>query len=313
MLGLEEKRRVLLAAHKENRASLKSIFQRRHLEEWEVVEADSFTQARFVLQFDPCEVLLIHQDLFDAEGGQGLSWLVWNRNLPVVFLSATGGAASTRAYELGASLCLPMEEALAHPMLLAQVLDRALHWHQIETGLQTTREKLNESRRHVDRLVNVIWRISPTNGDSSWFTQRHMMERLQEELARAERHQVPLTVALGELNIHQTEADGPLPRWAVEAIIRGKRRCDVAGEYGPYGFLLLMVHTQKEGGVTCIRRLQKVIEHPLQESPGPHAPPRAFFGVTTTTDNRRTPATLLRAAEEGLEAARQQQERIVAN
>lgn len=308
MLGLE-KRRVLLAAQTENRASLKSLFQRRQLEDWEVVEAESFTQARFVLQFEPCEVLLIHQDLLDSEGGQGLSWLVWNRHLPVVFLSAHGGEGATRAYELGASLCLSMEEAVAHPLLLTRVLERATHWHQVEQGLNTTREKLNQSRRHIDRLVNVIWRASPTNGDAAWFTQRHMMERLQEEIARAERHQLPLTVALGELG-----ADGqePLPVWAIEAIVRGKRRCDVAGEYGPQGFLLLMVHTKQENGVTCIRRLQKVIEHPLAAPVGPHLPPRAFFGVTTTNEIRRNAVALLRSAEEGLEAAHQKQERIAA-
>lgn len=311
MIGFDEKRRVLLAAHKENRAALKSLFLDHHLDGWEVVEAESFTQARFVLQFDPCDVLLIHQDLVDAEGGQGLAWLVWNRNMPVVFLSGSGGEATTRAYELGASLCLAAGEALTHPLLLARVLDRALHWHETENGLRMTRERLNESRRHVDRLVNVMWRVNPTHGEVPWFTQRHMMERLQEELSRVERHQTPLTLALGELNLEQ---EGALPNWAVEAIVRAKRRCDVAGQYGQNGFLILMVQTPKEGGLNCVRRLQKVIEHPLEALAGPHQPPRAYFGVTTTNEERRTAISLLRAAEEGLETARQlSPERIVAN
>ena len=240
-----------------------------------MIEAESFTQARFMLQFDPCDVLIIHQDLMDSEGGQALSWLVWNRNLPVVFLSSTGGLASARAYELGASLCLSTEDAFAHPVLLSKVLDRALHWHDLENKLTITRERLDRSRRHVDRLVNVMWRITPTQGDSAWFTQRYMMDRLQEELSRAERHQVPLSVAVGEVNVEDTE--GCLPTWAVEAIVRGKRRSDVVGQYGENGFLILMVHTPQTGGLNCVRRLQKVIEHPLEEFERPASSPRALL------------------------------------
>lgn len=311
MIGFDEKRRVLVAAHAEGRSALKEVFQDHRLDGWQVIEAESFTQARFNLQFDPCDVLVIHQDLMDAEGGQGLAWLVWNQQMPVVFLSTSGGLGSTRAYELGASLCLTIEEALAHPVLLARVLERALRWHEIENGLKVARQRLSDSRRHVERLVNVLWRVHPTQGESPWFTQRHMMERLQEELVRAERHQLPLSLALGELNI---EEEGTLPAWAVEAIVRTKRRCDVAGQYGQNSFLVLMTHTPREGGLNCVRRLQKIIEHPLETLAGPHLPPRAYFGLTTTNEERRTPITLLRAAEEGLEAARMKPaERIVAN
>jgi hypothetical protein len=58
--------------------------------------------------------------------------------------------------------------------------------------------------------------------------------------------------------------------------------------------------------------LQKVIEHPLAEPAGPHLPPRTYFGITTTNEIRRNAVTLLRSAEEGLEAAHRKQERIAA-
>jgi len=312
MSGTSDIRRVMIAAHPDKQESMRALFQSRFLNDWEVIEAGSFTQARFNLQFDPCDVLVVHQDLMENEGGQGLSWLVWNKHLPVVFLSATGGLASARAYELGASMCLSAEEVIAHPILLARALERVLHCHHVEQNLALTRERLNQSRRHVDRLVNVMWRVAPTGGDTPWFSQRYMMDRLQEELSRAERHKVPLSLAIGELSVEDTE--GNLPHWAVDAIVRGKRKSDVAGQYGQNGFLLLMVHTPPTGGLNCVRRIQKVIEHPVEDLNGPHTTPRAYFGLASAGDQRRTAVALLRAAEEGLEAARgKSPERIVAN
>lgn len=310
MIPTGDIRRVMIGAHGENRDALRALFQNRYLNDWEVVEAESFTQARYLLQFEPCDAFVVHQDLMDSEGGQGLSWLVWNRRLPVVFLSKSG-LASVRAYELGASHCVSTEDIFAHPNLLAKVLDRAMHAHELEQKLDASRERLNKTRRHVDRLVNVLWRIAPTAGDSAWYSQRHMIDRLQEELSRVERHGVPLSVAIGELNVEAEE--GSLPNWAIEAIVRGKRRSDVAGQYGQNGFLLLMVHTPQMGGINCVKRIQRVIEHPSVDLSGPHIPPRAYFGVSCTTDDRKTAIGLLRAAEESLEAARERpKERIAA-
>jgi PleD family two-component response regulator len=44
----------------------------------------------------------------------------------------------------------------------------------------------------------MLWQASPTAGRTRWFSQRHMMERLEEEVARADRHGTPLSVILGE-------------------------------------------------------------------------------------------------------------------
>src|SRR5947209_12076699 len=60
---------------------------------------------------------------------------------------------------------------------------------------------------------------------------------------------------------------------------QGKRRCDVAGQYGLGGFMLLMVHTPIKGAIHCCRRLQKSIEHPEGELPGPHVDLHAYFEI----------------------------------
>jgi hypothetical protein len=318
MLFESERRRVLIAAGPEIDGTLKQLFSRDPLDGWETLQADSFSRARFLVQHDPCDLLLINDDLYEREGGQGLAWLAWQREAPVVFLAGSSAAHFQKAYELGAQVCLPRQLALDHPPLLAAAMEQALQTADVRLRYKKARERLLESRQHVDRLVNMIWRTTPRQADVPWFSQRHMLERLSEELARVERHQVPLTLALGEIQpIHEDGAeDAPpaVPDWAMTTIAKGKRRCDVAGQYGIGGFMLLMVHTPIKGGIHCCRRLQKFIEHPKEAVPGPHVGLHAYFGVSGTVAGKMSAVALLRSAEQNLEAARAHaKERMVAD
>ena len=143
---------------------------------------------------------------------------------------------------------------------------------------------------------------------------------MQEEIARSERHSAPLTVALGEIRPIPGPDDGStrepvLADWTTERITRAKRRCDVAGQYGLDGFMLLMVHTPGGGGVTCCRRLKQLLEAvPAIANHGPRGPVRADFGVASFADEAASAKGLLSCAEQRLEAARTADEpRLVAS
>jgi PleD family two-component response regulator len=310
-----ERRRVLIAAGPGADRTLRELFSRDPLDRWDTLEADSFSRARFVLQHDPCDLLLVSDDLYEREGGQGLAWIVWQRETPVVFLGEASAVRFQKAYELGASACLVRPMALEHPPLLAAALDQASKIGELRQSCRKTKERLTESRQHVDRLVNMIWRTGARRAETQWFSQRYMLERLSEELARVERHQVPLTLAIGELQAApgaDVEQGPVLPDWTMDLIIRGKRRCDVAGQYGLGGFMILMVHTPLQGGINCCRRLQKTLEHPQEPLPGPHVGWHAYFGVSGTSTGKMSAAAMLRAAEQNLDAARaDERERIV--
>ena len=309
-----ERRRVLIATGMGNDLALQGLFACPPLNQWDVSEADSFSRARFLLQHDPCDLLVINDDLYEREGGQGLAWLAGQRETPVVFLAGPSAVHFHKAYELGAHVCLPRCMALEHPPLLATVMEQALQNAQLRQSYRKAKDGLSQARQHVNRLVNMIWRSSSRPTEMQWFTQRNMLERLSEELARVERHQVPLSVAIGELKTtpEDTEEGPALPDWAMDMIAKGKRRCDVVGQYGPNGFMLLMVHTPIKGGVHCCRRLQKFLEHPQVPLPGPHIKLNAFFGVSSTATGKLSSVALLRSAEQNLEAAREDiEERIV--
>jgi PleD family two-component response regulator len=85
-------------------------------------------------------------------------------------------------------------------------------------------------------------------------------------------------------------------------VARAKRRCDVAGQYGLRGFLLLMVQTPHEGGAACCRRLRETLEE--QAARDARRSLRVWFGLASYTPEAGTPQALLRLAEQNLEGAR---------
>ena len=312
-----ERRRVLIAAATGADEPLRHLFCTEPLAGWDTLEADSFSRARFLLQHNPCDVVLVNDDLFEREGGQGMAWLTCQRETPVVFLAGSSAPHFQKAYELGAHVCLPRQLVLEHPPLLATAMDQALKTGDMHLRYKKARECLTQTRQHIDRLVNMIWRTTSRQADVPWFSQRSMLERLGEELARVERHQVPLTLALGEIQPAEEDPSSDartMPDWAMDLIARGKRRCDVAGQYGPVGFMLLMVQTPIKGGIHCCRRLQKSIEHAKETLAGPHKGLHAYFGVSGTMAGKTSAIALLRSAEQNLEAARMDaKERMVAD
>ena len=304
--------RVLVAAGPPVQPGLLELFGREPLTAWNLVPADSFAHARFLLQHQPCDLLLISSDLIPSEGNQAFTWLALQSGTPSVLVGANQPELFARAHELGMAACLPLAMAHASPYLLDVVMHQAMLASAGKSANLRLQRQLADSSRHVDRLVQMIWRITPRE-DDHWYSQRHMLERLQEELARCHRHELPLSLAVGELQPVGDDGARSVPDWAADSIVRGKRRCDVVGQYGPDGFMLLMVHTPKPGGVTCCKRLQDYLEHPAATLNGPHRPVRSFFGIASMTDKETSAQSLLRIAEENLETARQELElRIVA-
>jgi diguanylate cyclase (GGDEF)-like protein len=203
---------------------------------------------------------------------------------------------------------LPRELGLSQPSLLTAVLNQAAHRGELQRNHRRAGEALQECRRQVQRLVTLLWSMSPSEAHPHWFTQRHMMERLQEEIARTARHGTPLSVALGEVCVgddrSRSQEAPQVMAWTAETITNSKRRTDVAGQYGPNGFILLLSHTPPTGAAVCCRRLRSALETGTSSS----APPvsiEAYFGISTYVAGAANAKGLLGRAEDCLERARQ--------
>jgi diguanylate cyclase (GGDEF)-like protein len=307
---------VLLAAEPGEGAVLRDLFAAGLLGDWEVAEAESLAQVRFAVQHAAWDVLLVDEGLYLREEGEGLPWVARHSPVWVLLLADVPPRTLLRAWQQGIHQWLPRRATLEHPALLAAALGQAARAGGWRRQGQQAEADLRECQRQRDRLIEMLWRAVPLEGGGGWLTQRHLLERLQEEVARSRRYGEPLSLALAEVLAPRAadleEGPGALASWTAEQVARCKRRCDLAGPYGPHGFLLLMVQTPAPGGIHCCRRLQRLLEESQARPQGLRGPIRAFFGVATLSDTAATGARLLASAEEHLERAKEEgEDRIV--
>jgi diguanylate cyclase (GGDEF)-like protein len=299
MSAAPERPRLLLISEQRMRAALAPL-RSALAANWDVSEATTFERVRFLRQMDRHDVLLLDAGFCDQER---LPLSVIASSEPVVVLADERPAIARELIEQGAKYCAPRALALAHPPLLEMMLRQAIELGDVHRSLRTATDELRDARRQVSRLVGMLWEAMPVEGRGSWFSQRHMMERLHEEVARTHRHGGPLTVALGEVvngPESRIEDGSSLIDWMNERIMREKRRSDVMGQYGPHGFMLLLPRATDHEAVGLCRRLQRVLE----QGPALLARCPVYFGVASYSSATPTAASLLRQAEERLERAR---------
>src|SRR5262249_50690965 len=153
MVNTVESRRVLLVAQTDEEQALRQAFAHRSLSGWEALAADSFERARFILQHNACDLLLVDESLCYGAGPDGLGWLARQEETALVCLCGSQPEILTHGYMQGAQVCLPRHLAVEHPPLLAAALQRARQLGEVRRSWQRTKDKLHESRRQVDRLV----------------------------------------------------------------------------------------------------------------------------------------------------------------
>jgi diguanylate cyclase (GGDEF)-like protein len=310
MPSILERRRVLFAGFSLERAALLAQFDAGLYPGWEALGAERIEQAHFILQMEPCDVLVLDSELYRACEPDALSWLGGPDQTPVLFLADVTPGLVMEALIQGADHWLPRELALSCPPLLSAQLQTAALLGDLRCRFRLAGERLADSRKQVSRLVNLLWESSPREGRFGWFNQRYMLERLDEEVARARRLGGEFSVVLGEVQggrqekLSSTEAQH-LATWTASRVTHAKRRCDVAGQYGPHGFMLLLPGTASMNAVGACRRLQSVLEEPpaLEETPLP--PMQACFGLAAFSPSAATVKALLRQAEERLERAKE--------
>lgn len=301
-------RRILLAANDQERPLLRALLDYSPWRCWDVTEADTFEQARFLVQMDACDVLLLDSSLLASGDSGGASWLAARMEAPVLYLAEPTPDVLRGAATPGGYCWLPRSLALANPVLVHAALLQVSRMSELRHELWQAGTALQDCRKRVDRLVGRLWECSPIEGRLHWFSQRTMLERLHEEVARVQRHGGPLTIALGEIAPRTGKCeveDAPqLAAWTAERVSQAKRRCDVAGQWGPTGFMLLLPRTPDQGAAGACHRLRSILEEGPSPLPGPHIGLAARFGVASFSPEIGSSQSLLSRAEESLDRAR---------
>ncbi len=298
--------RLLLLSDAPESGLLRSLFANDFLANWEVIEADGLEHARFLQQWNPCDLILVERSHGDA-ADEDLGSLTLGQRTSVVILSDQEPTRQASLMEHW----LPRRLVLEHPQILAVVLQQAAQLSGQGQLLRQREEALQSCRRQVNRLSDLLWQTVPESTLPPWFTQRQMIERLREEVMRSKRYGDPVSVVLGELGDSPDQAVDSLEPcgvadWMARQLGRHKRFCDLAGQYGPSGFLLVLPRTSEAEAQHCCRRLRAILEQPDNLPDKAAGPPKLFFGIAGFSPSLGTVTKLLARAEERLEAARQQ-------
>ena len=214
-------------------------------------------------------------------------------NAPLVVLLVDTEEERDLAFEVGAT------DWLARPVRVAQ-LQATLK--RLERRHESRQEMLEE----VDRLKAQTQRDALTGA----YNRRFFEERLQEEIARAQRHRLQFALLMLDVdhfkkindNYGHQIGDDAL-RHLVKVVITGKRQADVLARYGGEEFALLLVHTDDDPPREAAERIRVLVETtpvPLQSGQLPITV--SIGGATLGPDEQM--AELIGRADEALYQAK---------
>ena len=286
-------RRLLLIADEPMRTTWRGLLP----SDWEIGVTASIEHARLIQRVGACDVVLLSADRLESDDEELSKRLFMKGGSPVVVVTDHPNERVLNVVRAGA-VWLPATAAIQYPDLLYAALYQAM---RLAPRSRPVLESCDCQAR-VDRLLDLLWQATPGTVPGPWFSQRHMLERLDEEVARTQRDGAPLSVILGEVHpAHATSADpdqlSRLHEWAALQIGKNKRRCDVAGQYGLDGFMLVLPRATPEQAKGACRRLRSVLAHPPQGLPEAHV----TFGHAGVPGDRPNLSGLLSRAEQRLE------------
>jgi len=151
------------------------------------------------------------------------------------------------------------------------------------------------------------------------FNRRAIMERLDAELARADREKTQLSVAMLDLdhfkNVNDTyghQAGDEVLRETVRRIQSSLRQYDCVGRYGGEEFLIVVPGLGENGEHVVFERILQTVSERNMDMPGGDARVTASLGVATWDDSSDTADELISAADSALyEAKRNGRNRVV--
>jgi len=120
----------------------------------------------------------------------------------------------------------------------------------------------------VNRLKEQLDTISVSDSLTGLYNRRYMDEQLKMALSYAKRQQLPLTIAVADIDLFKSvndkyghpRGDSVLRDFAalIKPMLRDE---DIASRYGGEEFILILPGTELAGGVMCAERLRAMVEH----------------------------------------------------
>lgn len=184
-----------------------------------------------------------------------------------------------------------------------------LEWWLVTIGTLTVAAVvIRTMRARVEQLIARLYDAARTDPLTGLANRRGFRELLDLELARARRSELPITLVTGDLDRfkevndrsgHQA-GDAVLSRVA-RVLDHGRREIDGLARIGGQEFALVLPDTGQHDALVVAERLRCLVREELSEDA---VPVTISFGIASFPQQAATAASLVRAAEEALHAAK---------
>jgi diguanylate cyclase (GGDEF)-like protein/putative nucleotidyltransferase with HDIG domain len=163
-------------------------------------------------------------------------------------------------------------------------------------------------RARAELLISRLYEAARTDPLTGLSNRRGFRELLDLELERARRGDTEMTVLVGDLDHFKEVNDRSGPQVGDAALRRGarvlneyKRKIDFAARVGGEQFALILPNTSQDEAFVLAERLRCAIGEEFAED---SVPITISFGLATYPEHGQTAASLLRASDEALYAAK---------
>jgi diguanylate cyclase (GGDEF)-like protein len=264
-----------------------------------VIEAATGAEALDFLATDRPDLVVLGRALPDMDGLELLPRLKSGELdfVPVLVLSHRGEIAErVRGLQLGA------DDYLARPCDPAELLARA----KALLRNKLTHDKIRKLQVSLEQMVV----SDPLTG---LHNRRYLMDRLTQEMQRADRHGDPLAFAMIDLDGFKPINDqfghvvgDKVLRAVGNAVARCVRVSDIAARYGGDEFAVILPQTPPEGAMRVVERMLRTIsELTLQDSEGKSCKVTASLGLAYyPAEDIETPEDLIHSADGALYGAK---------
>jgi two-component system cell cycle response regulator len=166
-----------------------------------------------------------------------------------------------------------------------------------------------------ERSLKMVYESAHRDGLTGVFNRKHVEERLDSELAYADRHVKALSIVMVDLDHfkkvndeHGHQAGDETLRVVGGVLLRGSRVEDIVGRYGGEEFVVIVRDTQGAAAVVVAERLRSAIAQARVEHGGKILSVTASAGVASLSccGEQKTRDALIRIADERLYKAKLQ-------
>jgi len=281
---------------------------------YEVIDARDGLEALEKVRTEKPDLILLDVMMPKMNGFQVCQQLRNGKNthfIPIIMVTALNEMEDKiKGIEAGADdfICKPYNKL----ELLARVksLLRIKHLHN----------KLEEKVKELEEAHEQLRKLAITDGLTGLYNFRYFKEQLTQELNRARRHKLRVSVVINDIDYFKHYNDthghpaGNVVLTTIANLLRSNiRNIDVAARYGGEEFSLILVETDKKAAGIVAHKIKKLVEdYPFSyEETQPNGKLTISMGVATFPEDGFDPDELVSVADKRLYKAKENGRNLV--